>query len=86
MAPLTLWRRRPRRLRIAPAALALATCLAILPWWPLRLCSADTTAAMTLPPSFTPYTSRVLPYSIGYPAGWHADGSIFGTAPRPAGI
>ncbi len=39
-----------------------------------------------LPPGYTLYTSKVLPYRIGYPAGWQAEGSIFGNIRRPTGV
>ena len=39
-----------------------------------------------LPPGYTLYTSKALPYRIGYPSGWQAEGSIFGNVRRPTGI
>lgn len=43
-------------------------------------------APAALPPGYTLYASKILPYRIGHPAGWQAQGSIFGNVRRPTGI
>ena len=41
---------------------------------------AGAAAPTNLPPGYRLYSSRVLPYSIGYPSSWVAQGSIWGTS------
>ena len=57
-------------------------------WWmpgPI-IAHAENVTPAPLPPGFRRYSSKVLPYSIGYPPGWEAQGSIFGPIKRPNGI
>jgi hypothetical protein len=53
----------------------------------LRIGLVPRAAAATAPApvEYHPYRSKVLPYTIAYPPGWKAGGSLWGTAKRPLG-
>ncbi len=73
--------------RALTAALVLAAIFATLPAWAPNGLGQQRAGAVraTLPAGFTLYSSRVLPYSIGYPPGWQAGGSISGSSRRLPG-
>lgn len=73
--------RQDDSLRCKPA---IAILLLVLAWTTLvpRMGGsrqAGAAAATTLPPGYRLYASKVLPYSIGYPSSWVAEGSIWGS-------
>ena len=51
---------------------------------PLRT-EAGPAASIALPAGYHAYSSRVLPYTIGYAPGWKAEGSVWGSMKRPKG-
>jgi hypothetical protein len=51
---------------------------------PLHI-EAGAAASAALPAGYRVFSSRVLPYTIGYAPGWKAEGSVWGSMKRPKG-